>query len=410
MYKKNLIIIALLATSANLFSQSTVRSVRFIYVDPTSNVFAIKNYLDADSNLGEWRVASSGVDTPLSKLNVVLGTLNKCPNLQSVVFQGLPMNKVKGSLTMYLPNKPLDTSGLHDFLQWGDSDQVNEKEAVSKGIWRKGRYIKDSPPFHSIAYYTEYDDSIWVGVKPPIIVLRFMEVNPSKNIIGIRNAGVSNIDLNYSSLCVGSKCFDSIKNIPMSILKGSLNILKNDTLIFQLTNDSLGKSNSLALFVLPKVYTDTSLLLDYVSWGDSLQPYSGLAHIKGIWDSTTTVHLTTGKDSIVYTGDFTRLQSGSAWWQSRTPVYVPGIGITPLCNGEEVSIYPNPASKSFSIRNGYGKGQATLLDVSGRQLRNIGLNQTEQTVSVEGLGQGIYLLQLNFDSGESGMVKLVVVE
>ncbi len=365
---------------------------------------ALKDYM------GNYRISTNGVDTPLKKLTVVGGGFTMAYN-ENLILSGLKLNPDSGYISLHDTTSTNLDSSLVDYFEYGSTGNKYEQTAVARNFWDSGKFVGGLPPFtSSCSEFNGY--KCWTSVAPPIIIMRFAYINPSQNRFCIKNAGVSNIDMKYAGICIGNTCLDSMTDPHLAIVKGNMNILKNDSLVLELVNMNLDSSKgSLSIFAVNKLNKDTTNLLDYVSWGDSLQPYSGLAHIKGIWDSTTTVHLNTGKDSIVYTGDFTRLQSGAIWWQSRTPVYVPGIGISnrshPIAH---IQIYPNPASKSFSIKNGNEKGQATLLDASGRLLRNIGLNQAEQTISVEGLSEGVYFLQLTFDNGESGVVKLVVVE
>ena len=365
---------------------------------------ALKDYV------GNYRISTNGIDTPLKKLTVVAGSFDMVYD-GNLVLSGLKLNPDSGYISLHDTTSTNLDSSLVDYFEYGSSGNKYEQTAVARNFWDSGKYVIGAPPFtSSCREFNGY--KCWTAVAPPIIIMRFAFVSPSQNRFCIKNAGVSNIDMQYAGICIGNTCLDSMTDPRLSIVKGNMNVLKNDSIVFQTVGMDLDTvKGSMALFAVNKFSKDTTNLLDYVSWGDSLQSYSGLAHIKGIWDSTTTVHLNTAKDSIVYTGDFTRLQSGAQWWQSRTPVYVPGVGISGGCfPGGEVSIYPNPASKSFSIRNEYGKGQATLLDVRGRLLKNIVLNQAEQTVGIDGLSQGIYMLQLTFDSGESRVVKLVVQE
>ncbi len=393
-----LAIVIILCCNKNILSQQLI-NVRIIYVDPAKKVIGLTNYLDADSNLSDWRLSSNGVDTPLSKLVTIIGSLNPCKNTQSVILQGLTMDPTKGSLSLHLPNMPVDSYSLHDFVQWGDSSQDFESDAVNKKLWRQGRFITTKPPFSFKCTYGDHDDTCWQGIKAPVINLRFAYVSPITNSICIKNAGVSNVDLSYSALCINGNCYDTIKNIPMKILKGSLNIQKNDSVVIQFVNDSIKNSGSLALFAFPKVYNDTSGMLDFVQWGDSMKPYSSLAGQKGIWDSLQTVHLN-DRDSIVYTGNYTFAQSGASYWQNRH-TYIDDAWAS------YISVYPNPASQFLNIQSNLsGNIYYTINDATGRALKS-GMFNNNQQIDIGNYHSGIYYIKLSKDNSRPGYVRFV---
>jgi len=65
----------------------------------------------------------------------------------------------------------------------------------------------------------------------------------------------------------------------------------------------------------------------------------------------------------------------------------------------EINVYPNPANDHFTIGNKNLKGTAELFDVSGRLLFEKVLEKNETTFSLEGMENGIYLLQIKSDEG-----------
>ncbi|MDZ4758979.1 MAG: T9SS type A sorting domain-containing protein [Bacteroidota bacterium] len=402
-YKWILAASIILCCNKTILSQQLI-NVRIIYIDPAKKIIALTNYLDADSNLSDWRVSSNGIDTPLSKLVTILGNLNPCKNTQSLVLQGLTMDPNKGSLSLHLPNLPIDSQSLHDFVQWGDSSQAFEADAVMKKIWRQGRYITAKPPFSFKCTYGDHDDTCWQGIKAPVINLRFAYVSNINNSICIKNAGVSNVDLSYSALCINGNCYDTIKNMPMNLLKGNLNILKNDSVVIQFKNDSILYSGSAALFAFPKLYNDTSVLLDFVQWGDSMQPYSSLAGQKGIWDSLQTVDIAKN-DSIVYTGNYTFAQSGASYWETR---HLLGIYLDEF-RQDYVTLYPNPTAQFLNINSTISsKIYYHIIDITGKVMGNGTIYNTQQ-LDISKYANGIYYIKLYKDAGNPGIIKFVKV-
>ncbi len=396
-----LAVVIILCCNKNMLSQQLV-NVRIIYVDPAKRQIGLTNFLNADSNLGEWRLSCNGIDTPLSKLAVGFGSVSNCKNTASVVVVGLTMNPFKGSLSLHLPNMPVDSHSLHDFVEWGDTNQAFEADAINKKLWGQGTFVKTAATFQFKCTYGDHYASCWQGVKAPIINLRFSYVSTITNSICIKNAGVSNIDLSYSSLCINGNCYDTIKNMAMNILKGSLNIQKNDSVIIQFINDSIKNAGSLALFAFPNIYNDTTNMLDFVQWGDSLQPYAALAGQKGIWDSLQTVHLNKN-DSIVYTGNFTFAQSGASYWKNR---HLQGVYIDEV-NANYISVHPNPASQNLNIQSNLsGNIYYTINDATGRVLKN-GVFNNNQQIDVSNFALGIYYIKLCKDDGNTSYVKFV---
>lgn len=404
-YTKYILVFLLIfiCVSSKLSAQK-IQPIRIIYVDAKNKLICLSTFLLADSNISDWRLSSNGIDTPLSKLALIVGSVVNCKSYSNVILQGLPMNQNVGSLSLHIPNLPVDSHSLHDFVQWGDSGQAFEADAANKKLWREGRFVKDKLPISFKCTFGDHDDTCWQGVKQPIIILRFAYVSPLTNSVCIKNAGVSNVDLSLSALCINGNCYDTIKNIPMNILKGKLNIQKNDSVVIQFVNDSIKNSGSIGLFVFPKIYNDTSVMLDYVQWGDSMQPYSSLAGQKGIWDSMQTVHFNKN-DSIVYIGNYTFKQSGASYWQSRhfQGVYIDEAAL------DYVSVYPNPTTQYLNISSTLaGKLYYNIMGITGKIL-TYGSLYNNQQIDVRNYENGVYYIKLYKDLGKPGFVKFIKV-
>jgi hypothetical protein len=75
---------------------------------------------------------------------------------------------------------------------------------------------------------------------------------------------------------------------------------------------------------------------------------------------------------------------------SRTDILVLNVK-----NDQSVFLYPNPVAGSFTLQTtgAYINESATLLDANGRVIKTVKITGTLQTVNMEGLGKGLYLLR-----------------
>lgn len=65
-----------------------------------------------------------------------------------------------------------------------------------------------------------------------------------------------------------------------------------------------------------------------------------------------------------------------------------------------LSLYPNPASDQFEITSGNETIQSvTLRDILGRSIQTINVNGLNQTVNISNLPKGLYLVEVEIESG-----------
>jgi hypothetical protein len=74
------------------------------------------------------------------------------------------------------------------------------------------------------------------------------------------------------------------------------------------------------------------------------------------------------------------------------------LGVRTDAPVNDLSLYPNPASSSFSIQM-TEKGTLTLMDLSGKQMNEVALSVGKNIVSIDQLPAGLYLMQVNTPSG-----------
>jgi len=80
-------------------------------------------------------------------------------------------------------------------------------------------------------------------------------------------------------------------------------------------------------------------------------------------------------------------------------------------NLSEIVVYPNPTSKNLTIKlptNSYNNGKFSLVDLQGRTILTKEINQTEESLLLDYLSEGIYLLTISVDNQK--ITKKIVFE
>ncbi|MBI3233631.1 MAG: T9SS type A sorting domain-containing protein [Bacteroidetes bacterium] len=385
--------------------------VKFWIIEPKSGVFALVNFYTTTQDFSNYRVSvDGGVDTPLKALTIFIGNIN-VKGRETVAFSGLPLGKTDGSISLYLPGDTVNhvRGQLYDYCQWGSGGHQNEDSADYLKLWKKGTFVSATPPFSFKCDEWNFGVQCWQGGKLPIVIMRFAYVSPWSNTFCIKNAGVSNIDMSYSTICINGTCYDSLKNAPVEIVKGKIDIAKNDSLVLRVTTQKLDTVNgSLALFALPNQLTDTTGLLDFVQWGQGNQAYAGLAHKKGIWDSLQFVQILRSKDSLRYNGDYTRNQVGKNYWESDSAYIAPNIGVlytTPI----NYQCFPNPTSGKVTIISNE-LSRLKIYDMQGKQFKDVQISGTTSEIDFIAFPAGIYTVELINKTSQSTYQKLMKMD
>jgi aryl-phospho-beta-D-glucosidase BglC (GH1 family) len=83
-------------------------------------------------------------------------------------------------------------------------------------------------------------------------------------------------------------------------------------------------------------------------------------------------------------------------------------GISEDMRSGRLAIYPIPASQNLTIdQKGTDFTKAVIMDITGNVMREASLQGSKETLSLEGLAKGIYLLQLS-SAGKSELLRLIV--
>lgn len=75
-------------------------------------------------------------------------------------------------------------------------------------------------------------------------------------------------------------------------------------------------------------------------------------------------------------------------------------GIIAVHEETRIWVFPNPAQGDLSIRSeGYGDFEIDILGIDGRQVLNIPIENGNGSVSLYGIGAGMYLLRIRMADG-----------
>ena len=72
-----------------------------------------------------------------------------------------------------------------------------------------------------------------------------------------------------------------------------------------------------------------------------------------------------------------------------------------------ISIFPNPTKGSFSLSLHTVPKTARLLDIQGRTLRVIQIDEFHSFVDISDMNEGVYLVQVVFENGTSVFERIV---
>ncbi len=77
----------------------------------------------------------------------------------------------------------------------------------------------------------------------------------------------------------------------------------------------------------------------------------------------------------------------------------------------ELKIYPNPASSSLTVMNNrYPQLSYEFINLVGQHLQGGNLSNTMNTISLENLSEGVYMLRLTDDESQDSMTKKIIVK
>lgn len=76
----------------------------------------------------------------------------------------------------------------------------------------------------------------------------------------------------------------------------------------------------------------------------------------------------------------------------------------------DFSIYPNPANNALQVQ--FSKQEAThleILDLTGKVIYSIQINQSTVQINLEGFAEGCYILRARIDTGEQISKRMMIV-
>ncbi|MEE1020451.1 MAG: T9SS type A sorting domain-containing protein [Bacteroidales bacterium] len=74
-----------------------------------------------------------------------------------------------------------------------------------------------------------------------------------------------------------------------------------------------------------------------------------------------------------------------------------------------ITLYPNPATNLVSLNNAEMGSVVELIDIQGRVLKSLIVNSTSQTISLQGLESGLYLIKTTTSDNEKQFINKLIV-
>jgi len=94
---------------------------------------------------------------------------------------------------------------------------------------------------------------------------------------------------------------------------------------------------------------------------------------------------------------------------SNNPVYIVPLGISDVSDNQDLlSIYPNPANETVTIKTTLDNAVCTIYNLAGQVVYSSKMSTLNQTIPVSSLNKGIYLL--NVRNEKQSMTNKLVVE
>jgi hypothetical protein len=87
-------------------------------------------------------------------------------------------------------------------------------------------------------------------------------------------------------------------------------------------------------------------------------------------------------------------------------VYNPKLATPSIVNENKIAIYPNPAKENITIENAQDN-KLGIYDVVGKKILQTFIASYKETVNIESLARGVYMIQTIDKDGEKKVVKLI---
>ncbi|GAA3653986.1 T9SS type A sorting domain-containing protein [Flavivirga jejuensis] len=215
--------------------------------------------------------------------------------------------------------------------------------------------------------------------------IRFVNVDPSTEVITIKNFGASTIDISDYKLCV-------FPNYPklntLSVTSGSLNLVAGGEVTVTSSTNLVDAGGELGLYIDTSDFSNSANIRDYIQWistGGTREPAAVGA---GIWTAGTAIPNTVSPP-YQYHGNGTS-ENGQSFW-----------GVTLAVNDFSINTFsmsPNPTSSLLSLKfpQTIDNGTLDIYNILGENVLNktFSFNNTLE-IDVSNLNQGLYLVKIN---------------
>jgi hypothetical protein len=226
--------------------------------------------------------------------------------------------------------------------------------------------------------------------------VRFTVVDPINDVVTLHNYGLTTVNINTYQFC---SLFSYAPLNTLTIDSGSLMLGSgSDVVISGFALEQMGAD--LGLYINGLNFGNPVNMEDFLQWGSAGNGRESVAVAKGIWEVGTFI---AGEPNTYFFNGGAN-DHGVGFWD-----------ITLSLNDEilnsSVSIYPNPINDQLSIKKiqNINLREATIFDITGRQLSSIDLSQTlsEKTIRLSYMPHGIYFLKITDDQGSSVAKKFI---
>ena len=191
--------------------------------------------------------------------------------------------------------------------------------------------------------------------------IRFVEVNPSTNIVKIKNFGSSTINISNYQLC-DFPLYPALNTL--TVTNGSLNLSGGADVTLDISGSiTMNTSNGELGLYISSPFGTASNMRDYIQWGSSPHTRENVANTASIWVAGTFIS-SAASLPYIYTGDGTTTQDGVNFWDPTLSNEDFKIGV--------FSMSPNPTSSLLYLKfsNIINNGSINIYTILGENVFN----------------------------------------
>ena len=130
------------------FTLNSFAQIRFVEVNPSTNIVKIKNFGSSTINISTYQLCDFPLYPALNTLTVTNGSLNLSGGAEVTldISESITMNTGNGELGLYISGPFGTAANMRDYIQWGSSPHTRENVANTALIWVTGTFISSAVP------------------------------------------------------------------------------------------------------------------------------------------------------------------------------------------------------------------------------------------------------------------------